>query len=41
MSNRAQNILEGMVTVRLHLDDCDADNGALNVIAELASERQT
>ena len=25
-------ILEGMVTIRLHLDDCDADNGALKVL---------
>jgi ectoine hydroxylase-related dioxygenase (phytanoyl-CoA dioxygenase family) len=25
-------ILENMVTVRLHLDDCDANNGALKVI---------
>jgi len=26
-------ILAGMVAIRLHLDDCDADNGALKVIA--------
>ena len=25
-------ILEGMVTIRLHLDDCDAANGALRVL---------
>ena len=28
----ARRILEGMVTIRLHLDDCGADNGALKVI---------
>jgi ectoine hydroxylase-related dioxygenase (phytanoyl-CoA dioxygenase family) len=28
-----REILEGMVTVRLHLDDCHADNGALKVIS--------
>jgi ectoine hydroxylase-related dioxygenase (phytanoyl-CoA dioxygenase family) len=28
-----EQILVGMITLRLHLDDCDADNGALNVIA--------
>ncbi len=28
-----REILEGMVTVRLHLDDCDASNGALKVIS--------
>jgi ectoine hydroxylase-related dioxygenase (phytanoyl-CoA dioxygenase family) len=27
-----RDILEGMLTVRLHLDDCDASNGALKVI---------
>jgi ectoine hydroxylase-related dioxygenase (phytanoyl-CoA dioxygenase family) len=27
------SILEGMVSVRIHLDDCDEDNGALRVIA--------
>ena len=27
-----QEILEGMVTLRLHLDDCFAENGALKVI---------
>ena len=27
-----QDILESMATVRLHLDDCDAGNGALKVI---------
>ena len=27
-----REILEGMITLRLHLDDCDADNGALKVI---------
>ena len=27
-----EEILEGMVTVRLHLDDCDVVNGALKVI---------
>jgi ectoine hydroxylase-related dioxygenase (phytanoyl-CoA dioxygenase family) len=38
------NILAGMVTVRLHLDDCNADNGALRVLpgshlsGELSSE---
>jgi ectoine hydroxylase-related dioxygenase (phytanoyl-CoA dioxygenase family) len=26
------NLLEKMVTLRLHLDDCDEDNGALRVI---------
>jgi ectoine hydroxylase-related dioxygenase (phytanoyl-CoA dioxygenase family) len=26
-------ILQNMVTLRLHLDDCDADNGALKVIS--------
>lgn len=26
-------ILAGMITLRLHLDDCDGDNGALKVIA--------
>ncbi|HEY7688678.1 MAG TPA: phytanoyl-CoA dioxygenase family protein [Dongiaceae bacterium] len=31
-------ILEGMVTLRLHLDDCDKDNGALMVLP--ASHRQ-
>lgn len=30
----ARNILEGMVTMRLHLDNCDAGNGALRVIPE-------
>ncbi len=25
-------VLEGMVTLRLHLDDCNADNGALRVL---------
>jgi ectoine hydroxylase-related dioxygenase (phytanoyl-CoA dioxygenase family) len=29
-----QEILENMVTVRLHLDDCDASNGALKVLPE-------
>lgn len=29
----ARKILEGMATIRLHLDDCDAKNGALKVIA--------
>jgi hypothetical protein len=28
----ARKILEGMATIRLHLDDCSADNGALKVI---------
>ena len=28
-----REILEGMVTLRLHLDDCDACNGALKVIS--------
>ena len=28
-----REILEGMVTMRLHLDDCDASNGALKVIS--------
>ena len=28
-----EEILAGMVTLRLHLDDCDAGNGALKVIA--------
>lgn len=28
-----KEILENMVTVRLHLDDCNADNGALKVIS--------
>ena len=28
----ALKILEGMATIRLHLDDCDADNGALKII---------
>jgi ectoine hydroxylase-related dioxygenase (phytanoyl-CoA dioxygenase family) len=28
-----RTILENMVTVRLHLDDCNADNGALKVIS--------
>ena len=27
-----REILEGMITLRLHLDDCNADNGALKVI---------
>ena len=27
-----REILEGMVTLRLHLDDCAADNGALKII---------
>jgi hypothetical protein len=27
-----REILEGMITLRLHLDDCSADNGALKVI---------
>ena len=27
-----REILEGLVTVRLHLDDCDSSNGALKVI---------
>lgn len=27
-----REILEGMVTVRLHLDDCDASNGALKIL---------
>lgn len=27
-----RRVLEGMLTVRLHLDDCDADNGPLKVI---------
>ncbi len=27
-----QHILAGMVTIRLHLDDCAADNGALRVL---------
>ena len=27
-----REILEGMITLRLHLDDCDANNGALKVI---------
>jgi Phytanoyl-CoA dioxygenase (PhyH) len=30
----ARYILEGMLTIRLQLDDCDADNGALKVIPE-------
>ncbi|MGA3172516.1 MAG: phytanoyl-CoA dioxygenase family protein [Chthoniobacteraceae bacterium] len=25
-------VIEGMITLRLHLDDCDADNGALRVL---------
>jgi ectoine hydroxylase-related dioxygenase (phytanoyl-CoA dioxygenase family) len=29
-----EEILENMVTVRLHLDDCDASNGALKVLPE-------
>ena len=29
-----REILENMVTIRLHLDDCNADNGALKVIPE-------
>jgi ectoine hydroxylase-related dioxygenase (phytanoyl-CoA dioxygenase family) len=29
-----REILENMMTVRLHLDDCDASNGALRVISE-------
>lgn len=29
-----REILESMVTVRLHLDDCDASNGALKVLPE-------
>jgi len=28
-----EEILAGMITLRLHLDDCDASNGALKVIA--------
>ena len=28
-----REILESMVTVRLHLDDCDAENGALKIIS--------
>jgi len=28
-----EEILAGMITLRLHLDDCDAGNGALKVIA--------
>ncbi|SRR5258706_1905872 len=28
-----REILEGMVTVRLHLDDCDESNGALKIIS--------
>jgi ectoine hydroxylase-related dioxygenase (phytanoyl-CoA dioxygenase family) len=28
----ALEILEGMATIRLHLDDCNADNGALKVV---------
>ncbi|HUA65670.1 MAG TPA: phytanoyl-CoA dioxygenase family protein [Alphaproteobacteria bacterium] len=28
-----RGILEGMATVRLHLDDCNASNGALRVVA--------
>lgn len=38
------HILAGMVTIRLHLDDCNADNGALRVLpgshlyGELSSE---
>ena len=28
-----REILEGMATVRLHLDECDANNGALKVIS--------
>jgi ectoine hydroxylase-related dioxygenase (phytanoyl-CoA dioxygenase family) len=28
----SRRILEGMSTIRLHLDDCNADNGALKVI---------
>jgi len=28
-----REILEGMLTLRLHLDDCDASNGALKVIS--------
>ncbi len=28
-----EEILAGMITLRLHLDDCDANNGALKVIA--------
>jgi ectoine hydroxylase-related dioxygenase (phytanoyl-CoA dioxygenase family) len=28
-----QDVLEGMITLRLHLDDCGVENGALKVIA--------
>jgi ectoine hydroxylase-related dioxygenase (phytanoyl-CoA dioxygenase family) len=30
--NPPVSVLAGMVTIRLHLDDCDADNGALRVL---------
>jgi ectoine hydroxylase-related dioxygenase (phytanoyl-CoA dioxygenase family) len=33
-----RRILDGMATIRLHLDDCNADNGALKVIAGSHSE---
>ncbi len=32
-------LLETMVTLRLHLDDCDEANGALKVVPTLASSR--
>jgi Phytanoyl-CoA dioxygenase (PhyH) len=33
-----RRILEGMATIRLHLDNCDANNGALKVISGSHSE---